>query len=127
MYYCFKSPYGVSDRDFYLQQHLREDFPEPGMTTIYVNSIPQNEEKPLDKKRVRATIHKIGYIVKPITCKKTGDQHCEIFMINSVDINGLVPKWIVNLASKNVTKEWFVNYEKECIKYDKLNNCQSLL
>jgi hypothetical protein len=115
IYYAFKSPYGVSDRDFYLQQHVRNDCPEPGMTSIYVNSIPLNEEKPVHKKRVRATIHKIGYIIKPFVCTKTGDQHCEIFMINSVDINGLVPKWIVNLASKNVTKEWFVTYEKNCI------------
>ena len=63
----------------------------------------------------------------PVVCPKTGDQHCEIFMINSVDINGLVPKWIVNLASKNVTREWFVTYEKECIKLDKVNNYQALL
>lgn len=127
LYYCFKSPYGVSDRDFYLQQHVRQDFPEPGMTSIYVNSIPASEEKPVNKKRVRATIHKIGYIIKPFTCPKTGDQHCEIFMINLVDINGLVPKWIVNLASKNVAREWFVEYEKNCIKYDKNSGIQAKL
>jgi len=44
-------------------------------------------------------------------------------MINSVDINGLVPKWIVNLASKNVTREWFVTYEKNCKSYEKENGC----
>lgn len=39
-------------------------------------------------------------------------------MISSVDIAGIIPKWIVNLASKNATREWFVNYEKNCIAYD---------
>ena len=27
VYYGFKSPFGVSDRDFYLQQIVRKDFP----------------------------------------------------------------------------------------------------
>ena len=62
---------------------------------------------PLNKKKVRATINKIVYIIKPFNDPKTGQEHCEIFVMSSVDINGLIPKWIINLASKNVSKEWF--------------------
>lgn len=99
VYYAIKSPFGVSDRDFYLQQLIRRDFPEPGQISLYVGSIPQSEEKPLVKNRVRANIKVVAYIISPVQDLETGDEVCDCFMITSVDINGLVPKWIVNMAS----------------------------
>ena len=31
IYYAFRSPPTVADRDFYLEEHMRRDFPEPGI------------------------------------------------------------------------------------------------
>ena len=45
IYYAFRSPPTVADRDFYLEEHIRRDFPEPGMFTLFVQSLPPNEEE----------------------------------------------------------------------------------
>lgn len=119
VYYAFKSPFGVSDRDFYLQQVLRTDFPEPGQVSLHVASLPPCPEKPNIPGRVRATIHVVAYIVQPLTDLTTGEEVCDIFMLSSVDINGLIPKWVVNMASKNAAREWFTNYTKACKHYAK--------
>lgn len=51
-------------------------------------------------------------VFKPFTDPKTGHEHTDIFMTNFCDINGLVPKWIVNAASKSVPRIWFKTYEQ---------------
>lgn len=38
-YYVYKSPFGVSDRDFVQIQKVWSDFPEKDMMTIYFKSI----------------------------------------------------------------------------------------
>lgn len=45
IYYAFKSPPTVADRDFYLCEHFRRNFPEPGMCTLFVKSLPANDEQ----------------------------------------------------------------------------------
>ena len=45
IYYAFKSPPTVADRDFYLCEHFRADFPEPGMSTLFVESLPANDSE----------------------------------------------------------------------------------
>ena len=69
---------------------------------MHVASLPINDEKPLTRGRIRATIKVVAYIITPVNDLVTGDEVCDCFMLSSVDINGLVPKWIVNLASKNM-------------------------
>jgi len=108
IYYAIKSPFGVSDRDFILDQYIRRDYPEPGQVSLHVASIPhETSGKPLVKGRVRADIKVVAYIFTPLNDLETGDEVCDCFMITSVDINGLVPKWIVNMASIDVPKKWF--------------------
>ena len=65
IYYAFRSPPTVADRDFYLEEHMRRDFPEPGMFTLFVQSLPPNEEEmPETVKRVRAKLIIIGFVFK---------------------------------------------------------------
>jgi len=42
IYYAFKSPPTVADRDFHLCEHFRKDYPEPGMCTLFVKSLPHD-------------------------------------------------------------------------------------
>lgn len=87
--YAFKSPFPVAHRDFYIQQVLRRDYPEPGMSTMHVKSLTPNEkEMPNEPKRVRATIMIIGYVTKECRDERTGEIYQKIFMTNCLDING---------------------------------------
>ena len=66
IYYAFKSPSAVSDRDFYLDEHYRRDFPEPGMYTTFIESLPPNEvEMPEQRNHVRAKFLLTGFVLKP--------------------------------------------------------------
>ena len=40
IYYAFKSPPTVADRDFHLKEYYRKDWPEIGMHTLFVESLP---------------------------------------------------------------------------------------
>jgi len=62
-------------------------------------------------------VHIIGFIMTPKIDEKTGEEICDVFMVNSVDINGLVPKWLINMNSKSVPKNWFKGYEKGCNQF----------
>lgn len=41
----------------------------------------------------------LGMVMTPKFHEKTLEPYTEIFMVNCCDINGLVPKWIVNASS----------------------------
>jgi len=50
--YCFRSPVaGMSDRDFYLQQLIKYDYPTPGAVSMHVSSLPPNDECPVNPNR----------------------------------------------------------------------------
>lgn len=47
--YTFKSPVaGFADRDFYLQQLIRWDYPTPGAVTMHVSSLEPSDELPIN-------------------------------------------------------------------------------
>ena len=98
LYYVYKSPFGVSDRDFVQVQNVWHDFPEPGMMTLYFKSIT-DERFPAIKNRVRATCH-----IMALCCQPAKDEHgndiLNCMLVTNIDINGLVPKWIVNFAAR---------------------------
>ena len=54
--YTFGSPWPANDRDFYLRQLIRRDFPEPGSISVYTESLPDSDEYPIQKKRVRGKL-----------------------------------------------------------------------
>jgi hypothetical protein len=108
-YYVFKSPrvgfVGILDRDFLMSQDIVYDFPEQGMMTAYLKSI-EDERFPPIKGKVRATCHIMAIICKPDKDADDNDiTHCTL--VSNVDINGLVPKWIVNMAAKSAPTQWF--------------------
>jgi len=55
----------------------------------------------------------------PFIDPATGEEHTALFGANSVDIGGLVPKWIVNMTAKAAIIDWIKQYEKACIKFTK--------
>lgn len=100
LYYVYKSPFGVSDRDFLQIQRVWHDFPEPGMLTLYFKSIV-DERFPVMKNRVRATCHILALCLKPAGKDENGKDVLNCMIVTNVDINGLVPKWIVNFAARS--------------------------
>lgn len=88
------------------------------MVTLAVHSLPLNDEYPVQRNKVRGELT-ISMVFKPVVDPNTKEEHTEIFMTNMCDINGLVPKWIVNAAAKSVPRVWFKTYELGCKKYIK--------
>ena len=64
IYYAFHSPKFVADRDFYLEQHMRREYPKPGMCTVFIRSLPENpDEMPEQGRRIRAkALPFVGFI-----------------------------------------------------------------
>ena len=66
MYYTFECPVSFTDRDFYLNEHRFFDYPEPGMLTVFLESmIPNEAEMPEHNNRVRVNLHTFGFVLKP--------------------------------------------------------------
>ena len=97
-YYAYKSPPLASDRDFFQAMNFWHDFPEPGMMTMSAKSI-EDPRMPIQKNKVRGQILMQILICKPLP-SINGEERTEAILINNIDIGGLVPKWIVNLATK---------------------------
>lgn len=95
---------------------MKRDFPEPGMVTLSVVTLPATKECPLIDNKVRATLS-VSMVLKEIVDETSKKVHTEVFMTNMCDINGFVPKWIVNAGSKRVPKIWFKTYEIGCQKF----------
>ena len=55
----------------------------------------------------------------PFIDPATREEHTQLFGANSVDIGGLIPKWIVNMTAKAAIVDWIKQYEKACIKFTK--------
>lgn len=78
-----------------LQQQI-PDWPEPGKWTLFMKTVEDPNVKVASGK-VRATAHIMCLVVE-----KTADpQFCKAMLCSNIDINGLVPKAIVNIASRS--------------------------
>ncbi len=64
-FYVYRSPMGVSHREFLMVQKQWNDFPEPGMWTLYMKSIEDERWPSAQKGRVRATCHIMVVVIKP--------------------------------------------------------------
>jgi hypothetical protein len=109
-YYVFRAPrvgfIGVADRDFLMSQDVLWDFPEKGMLTAYCHSIEDDRMPPM-KGKVRATSHIMAMVFKPDTDPVTGKDITHALLLTNIDINGLVPKWIVNIGARSAPSQWF--------------------
>lgn len=116
-YYTYRSPrigpIGVADRDFLLSQDLVLDYPEKGMMTVYFKSI-EDDRMPAMKGKVRATAHIQAFVCKPDQDPDTGKDVTHVMLVTNIDINGLVPKWIVNIAARSAPAQWFVDCQRAC-------------
>ena len=104
-YYVYRSPAPVAHREFLMTQLQWKDFPEPGMWTLYMRTV-EDERFPPSKDKVRATCHIMMLVCKPDKDEK-GNDRVEALLCTNIDINGLVPKWLVNMTSKSAPTQWF--------------------
>lgn len=81
------------------------------MYTSYMKSI-EDPRFPLMKNKVRATCHIMALVCKPGV--ENGQDVTHMTLITNVDINGLVPKWIVNLGARTAPSQWFADCERAC-------------
>ena len=109
-------PLVTSDRDFYIISFLRRDFPNKGDVCVYQKSLPDHPEYPHQAGRVRANMIIVGFFYRPIV-KEDGTPATIIYMMNSVDIRGWVPKTLVNNFSKSVPRQQFENHERGTLAY----------
>lgn len=120
-YYAYKCPrvmgIGADDRDFLVSQDVIFDWPEKGMMTALLASI-DDERFPLMKGKVRASAHLISIVAKPGT-DKDGNDTVDCCLITHVDINGLVPKMLVNFGAKSAPTQWFKDVEVAMAKFAK--------
>lgn len=118
-YYCYRSPrvafIGLDDRDFILSQEVWWDFPEPGMYTSYMHSV-EDERFPPVKGIVRATCHIMILVCRP-SVAEDGSPATEMMLCTNIDINGLVPKWIVNLGARTAPAQWFADCQRACDRF----------
>lgn len=56
----------------------------------------------------------ISMVFNGVIDSTTGKEQTEVFFTNQTDINGLVPKMLVNAISRQVPKFWFKKYEAGC-------------
>jgi hypothetical protein len=103
--YTFGSPWPASDRDFYLEQLIRKDFPKQGLTSIMSITLPMADEYPAKKGTVRAKLN-IQMILEPFIDAETGLEYCNMVLANQCDICGMVPKWLTNAFAKSVPVQW---------------------
>lgn len=113
IYYNFISPFKgvISDRDFYLLQLIRRDYPEKGDIFIFLKSLPSHSECPEIREKVRAKMHIVGFVYHPVVDKASGERWTEVFMVSCIDIKGDVPKFIINNCSASVPRETFSEFE----------------
>ena len=116
--YTFKSPVMIiADRDFYLHQFVRWDYPTKGSVSIFCVSLPPADECPEVPKKQRSHVYLLGFIITPHVDPTSGEEHCTMFVCNNIDPCGLIPKWAVNFGAKSVLPDWLRQFERGCIKH----------
>jgi len=83
------------------------------MMMAYFKSIEDDRLPPM-RGKVRATCHIMALVCKPDKDHETGEDLTHCMLINNTDINGLVPKWIVNIAARSSPSQWFVDCQRAC-------------
>jgi hypothetical protein len=96
---------GTSPRDFV---QIRKVFKEnKDYEYIILQKSIEHELKPPLKKKVRAKCIIGGYLIKSLGPDKT-----EMVVVMQVDVNGLLPKFLVNSFAPSKTHEWFKDFKK---------------
>ena len=104
------APLITSDRDFYVWQLIRRDYPQKGDVSIYTKSLPDHPECPTTYSPVRAKIFISAFIFRP-KVDEAGQQTTDFFMVTQVDVAGWIPKTLVNTFSTSVPRKTFQQLE----------------
>lgn len=110
LYYVIKAPFGVSNRDFLQKRRVVDDWPKEGVSYMHFKSIV-HEEKPKVKRVVRAETILSGYILEQI---QDDPPVTKLIIVSQNDIKGLIPKYLVNMASGKAPKKWINNLITGC-------------
>ena len=105
LYYIIKAPFGISNRDFLQRRRVMYNFPKKDVTTMHFKSI-EHPDKPPVSGIIRAETILSGYIIEQIQDDPPVSQ---LIVISQNDIKGLIPKYLVNLASGRAPKQWIAN------------------
>jgi len=105
LYYVIKAPLGISNRDFLQLRRVEHDWPRKGVTYMHYKSI-EHEEKPEYKGIVRAETIMSGYVIEQI---QDDPPITKLIVVSQNDIKGLIPKYLVNMASGKAPKQWIAN------------------
>jgi len=114
LYYLVKAPFGISNRDFLQKRKVINDFPTQGITYMHYKST-EHPDVPKYKGIVRAETIISGYVIEQI---QDDPPITKLIIISQNDIKGLIPKYIVNLASGKAPKQWVNNLIAGCRNYD---------
>lgn len=90
---AFKLPFPMSPREFVWFEHRRRLSDGTGVILAYSTVHPDCPER---KGFVRGEIRESGYVIRPLQEDKA---KCTVHYIVQVDPKGMIPTWIVNLAS----------------------------
>lgn len=110
LYYIIKAPIGISNRDFLQRRKVIHDFPKKGVTYMHFKSI-EHKDKPPVKGIIRAETIISGYVLEQI---EDDPPTTRLTVISQNDIKGLIPKYLVNMASGKAPKQWIGNLIAGC-------------
>jgi hypothetical protein len=110
LYYLIKAPIGISNRDFLQKRKCVHDWPEEGQTTMHFKSI-DHPNKPKVNRVIRAETIISGYILEQI---QDDPPITQLTVISQNDIKGMIPKYLVNMASGKAPKQWVNNLMTGC-------------
>lgn len=105
-YYWVKAPIMVTNRDFLVNRKYKKDVAEYNYV-IYTTSI-EHPSKPVTSKRVRGST-----IDGVCALKILGEDSCEMSIISQINLNGNVPKFLVNSKAVEGTKQVYTTLVKK--------------
>jgi hypothetical protein len=116
LYSLMKVP-AVTPRDFL--QYRRCKILEDGSIEIVLRSAI-HPDMPDQKGVIRAESYIAGYVLNQ-TYEADGTPILNIFLMSSLDIKGLIPKWIINMTAPRKPQEWVETLRKAAMDYQKQN------
>lgn len=114
--YVMRVPWPFCDRDI-LQRRWQLPLAEDGGLAILMRSIENEVMLPEREDRVRAFVHKSGYLLRPLN--KDSDIGVEISVCNQLNMGGLCPPWAQEFLTRLAVSKgvrWMERIREHCVK-----------
>eukprot|EP00003_Mantamonas_plastica_P024219 TRINITY_DN447_c0_g1_i1.p1 TRINITY_DN447_c0_g1~~TRINITY_DN447_c0_g1_i1.p1 ORF type:complete len:469 (+),score=97.03 TRINITY_DN447_c0_g1_i1:116-1408(+) len=109
MYYAYKSPSMVYDRDFLQCRSTKFDYPDEGDIMVLYRSIPHPDcPDRSGEKFVRAETEISAQIFRQC------EEGTELTIFSQNDLKGDIPKFIINMVSAQAPVTWYGSLENGC-------------